>query len=78
MNLVKHQVSQIFPPFLLAGLGTVGAGLLLNHVSNWAVFQDITELFVLVPALLGLKGNLAMTLASRLSTEVGVILLHSS
>jgi len=60
---------QIFPPFLLAGLGTVGAGLLLNHVQGWEVFQDITELFVLVPALLGLKGNLAMTLASRLSTE---------
>ena len=40
---------------------------LLQH---WEVFKTISELFVLVPALLGLKGNLAMTLASRLSTEV--------
>lgn len=30
----------------------------------------MTEVFILVPALLGLKGNLEMTLASRLSTAV--------
>ncbi|XP_065543960.1 solute carrier family 41 member 3 isoform X3 [Lathamus discolor] len=35
---------------------------------HWAVFRTITEVFILVPALLGLKGNLEMTLASRLST----------
>ena len=34
------------------------------------VFQQITEIYILVPALLGLKGNLEMTLASRLSTQV--------
>lgn len=32
------------------------------------MFINVTELFILVPALLGLKGNLEMTLASRLST----------
>ncbi|CAL8274391.1 unnamed protein product [Boreogadus saida] len=32
------------------------------------VFQQITEVSVLVPASMGLKGNLEMTLASRLST----------
>ena len=32
--------------------------------------MDVNELFILVPALLGLKGNLEMTLASRLSTAV--------
>ena len=31
------------------------------------------EIFILVPALLGLKGNLEMTLASRLSTQVSVL-----
>uniref|UniRef100_A0ACB8EHK2 Uncharacterized protein n=1 Tax=Sphaerodactylus townsendi TaxID=933632 RepID=A0ACB8EHK2_9SAUR len=35
---------------------------------HWEVFKTITEVFILVPALLGLKGNLEMTLASRLST----------
>ena len=37
---------------------------------HWEAFQHITEIFILVPALLGLKGNLEMTLASRLSTAV--------
>lgn len=37
-----------------------------------AVFTNVTELFILVPALLGLKGNLEMTLASRLSTQANL------
>lgn len=37
---------------------------------HWDAFKYITEIFILVPALLGLKGNLEMTLASRLSTAV--------
>lgn len=45
------------------------AGLLLHHVQSWPVFQAIPELYILVPALLGLKGNLEMTLASRMSTQ---------
>lgn len=32
----------------------------------------MTELFILVPALLGLKGNLDMCLASRLSTQANL------
>lgn len=36
------------------------------------MFNVITELFILVPALLGLKGNLDMCLASRLSTQVNL------
>ncbi|KAI4874966.1 hypothetical protein NFI96_032971, partial [Prochilodus magdalenae] len=63
-------VLQILVPFLLAGLGTVMAGVLLDVVQHWDVFQTITEIVILVPALLGLKGNLEMTLASRLSTAV--------
>ncbi|GFS39494.1 solute carrier family 41 member 2 [Trichonephila inaurata madagascariensis] len=59
---------QVFVPFMIAGFGTVAAGLLLDIVQNWNVFQEVPEMFVLVPALLGLKGNLEMTLASRIST----------
>ncbi|XP_069499492.1 solute carrier family 41 member 3 isoform X2 [Ambystoma mexicanum] len=59
---------QVFLPFLLAGLGMVAAGLLMDLVQHWDVFRQITEVFILVPALVGLKGNLEMTLASRLST----------
>uniref|UniRef100_A0A915HRC0 SLC41A/MgtE integral membrane domain-containing protein n=1 Tax=Romanomermis culicivorax TaxID=13658 RepID=A0A915HRC0_ROMCU len=59
---------QVCIPFLIAGCGTVGAGLVLDTVQHWQVFTDVPQIFILVPALLGLKGNLEMTLASRLST----------
>ncbi|CAN7937630.1 unnamed protein product [Ixodes hexagonus] len=63
---------QVFVPFLIAGFGTVGAGLVLDIIQHWQVFQKVSELFILVPALLGLKGNLEMTLASRLSTQANL------
>ncbi|XP_038068541.1 solute carrier family 41 member 1-like [Patiria miniata] len=63
---------QVFLPFIIAGFGTVGAGLVLDLVQHWPVYTVVTEVFILVPALLGLKGNLEMTLASRLSTAVNL------
>ncbi|XP_023241901.1 solute carrier family 41 member 1-like [Centruroides sculpturatus] len=64
--------SQVSLPFIIAGFGTVSAGLVLDLVRNWDVFVDVSELFIVVPALLGLKGNLEMTLASRLSTQANL------
>ena len=46
---------QIGLPFLVAGLGMVAAGLVLDDVQHWPVFLEVPELFILVPALLGLK-----------------------
>ncbi|GAB6021520.1 hypothetical protein CHUAL_004124 [Chamberlinius hualienensis] len=63
---------QVAIPFLIAGLGMVGAGLVLDMVQHWEVFRVVSEVFILVPALLGLKGNLEMTLASRLSTQANL------
>ncbi|XP_011198545.2 solute carrier family 41 member 1 isoform X1 [Bactrocera dorsalis] len=63
---------QVSIPFFLAGVGTIGAGIVLGRVEKWRVFKEITELFILVPSLLGLKGNLDMCLASRLSTQVNL------
>lgn len=63
---------QVMVPFLVAGLGMVGAGLVLDLVQHWEVFRIVSELFIMVPALLGLKGNLEMTLASRLSTHANL------
>ncbi|NWX03872.1 S41A1 protein, partial [Caloenas nicobarica] len=63
---------QVLFPFLLAGFGTVAAGMVLDIVQHWDVFKYVTEIFILVPALLGLKGNLEMTLASRLSTAANI------
>ncbi|XP_035232712.1 solute carrier family 41 member 1-like isoform X1 [Stegodyphus dumicola] len=68
---------QVFIPFLIAGAGTCGAGIVLDYVEKWEVFQKITELFILVPTLLGLKGNLEMTLASRVSTQANLGKLNS-
>lgn len=68
---------QVFIPFLVAGFGTVAAGLVLDYVQHWEVFRNVSEVFILVPALLGLKGNLEMTLASRLSTAANMGLLSS-
>ncbi|XP_062977451.1 solute carrier family 41 member 3 isoform X1 [Elgaria multicarinata webbii] len=59
---------QVLLPYMLAGIGMVLAGMVLDYVQHWKVFKTITELFILIPALVGLKGNLEMTLASRLST----------
>ena len=63
---------QVSPPYLCAGLGMVAAGLVLDTVQYWPVFLAMPELFILVPALIGLKGNLEMTLASRLSTAANL------
>ncbi|XP_019743575.1 solute carrier family 41 member 3-like isoform X2 [Hippocampus comes] len=59
---------QVLVPFLVSGLGLVFAGVVMDLIQHWDVFKVITEVFILVPALVGLKGNLEMTLAARLST----------
>ncbi|CAF1065993.1 unnamed protein product [Rotaria magnacalcarata] len=63
---------QLIFPFMIAGLGLVTAGLVLERVKELKVFKEITEIYILIPALLGLKGNLEMTLASRLSTHANI------
>ncbi|XGW26039.1 hypothetical protein V3C99_007002 [Haemonchus contortus] len=55
-------------PFLFAGLGLIFAGLLLEDAETWSFFIELPDAVTLVPTLVGLKGNLEMTLASRLST----------
>ena len=45
---------------------------MLSTVQHWPVFRSLPELFIMVPALIGLKGNLEMTLASRLSTHANL------
>ncbi|XP_014211175.1 solute carrier family 41 member 1 [Copidosoma floridanum] len=67
-----HTGLQISVPFFIAGIGTIGAGLVLARVKDWDVFQQVSQIFILVPALLGLKGNLDMCLASRLSTQANL------
>ncbi|CAK5108420.1 unnamed protein product [Meloidogyne enterolobii] len=80
---------QVLFPFIIAGLGMVFAGLVFDQVQHWSfykvnfksglknIFKEVPQALILVPALLGLKGNLEMTLASRLSTQSNIGKLDS-
>ncbi|KJH46180.1 divalent cation transporter [Dictyocaulus viviparus] len=59
---------QTLIPFLFAGVGLIFAGLLLEEAETWLFFTELPDAITLVPTLVGMKGNLEMTLASRLST----------
>jgi solute carrier family 41 len=48
------------------------------NFQHWPVFVSVPELFILVPALMGLKGNLDMCLASRLSTQANLGKMNSA
>jgi cation transporter-like permease len=63
---------QALGPLLISMVGLILAGSLLDVVQHWPVFEKIKELFILIPVMLNLKGNLEMTLASRLSTAANM------
>ncbi|KAF9521156.1 hypothetical protein BS47DRAFT_1404739 [Hydnum rufescens UP504] len=43
-------------------------GELLEHMSTWRALQQLDEVFILIPMLNNMKGNLEMNLSARLST----------
>ncbi|CAJ0566719.1 unnamed protein product, partial [Mesorhabditis spiculigera] len=55
-------------PFLIAGLGSIGAGVALNQAQQFPLFVKIPQMIALSTPIMGLKGNLDMTFASRLAT----------
>ncbi|TNY18842.1 hypothetical protein DMC30DRAFT_354856, partial [Rhodotorula diobovata] len=63
---------QTLPVLLLSLVGAVLTGELLQKLQTWRVFIRIEELFILVPILLNLKGNLEMNLAARFSTSANI------
>lgn len=54
---------------MLACSGMIVAGFLLNHAQQLEFFEKLPEAVMIIPTILGLKGNLEMTLSSRLSTQ---------
>ncbi|CAG2114216.1 unnamed protein product, partial [Medioppia subpectinata] len=65
-------LKQMLIPFLIAGIGSVGAGIVLNSVQHSDSFVAIPQLIIMVPSFLGLIGNIETTLASRLSTHANL------
>ncbi|XP_041447704.1 solute carrier family 41 member 2-like [Drosophila obscura] len=65
----KKENQTIVIPFFLAGMGTTTAGIMLGSVQHWTVYKQMSELFVMVPVLCGLKGNLDMCVAARFCTH---------
>lgn len=50
----------------------VFTGELLEHLARWRVFRRVDELFILVPMIGNLKGNLEMCLSARLGTSANI------
>ncbi|KAJ1560722.1 hypothetical protein HK405_006178 [Cladochytrium tenue] len=63
----RRFVSEALLALLIAMLGLGLAGVVLDEVQGFEVFQRVTELFILIPVILNLKGNLELNLAVRLS-----------
>ncbi|XP_024888374.1 solute carrier family 41 member 3-like [Temnothorax curvispinosus] len=67
-----HTLMQVSIPFFIAGMGTIGAGRVLTTAKNMPAFVEVPQLLILTTSLQGLKGNLDMCLASRLSTQANL------
>lgn len=63
---------QMLIPFLIAGFGSVFAGIVFAKVQTWSVFEAQPQYEIMVSAFLGLVGNIETTLASRLSTHANL------
>ena len=70
-------LKQMLIPFTVAGIGSVFAGIVLSKVLLKPVFTNIPQFEIMVPAFLGLIGNIETTLASRLSTQANLGRLDS-
>jgi hypothetical protein len=64
-------LAQSIPSLIISLVGLIFTGQLLDHLAVWKVFVKCDELFIAVPALQNLKGNLEMCLGAKLGTAVG-------
>ncbi|CAD6196750.1 unnamed protein product [Caenorhabditis auriculariae] len=68
---------QTLVPFIFAGIGLIMAGLMLESAENYRFIVELPDAVMIIPTLLGLKGNLEMTLSSRLSTLANLHLMDT-
>ncbi|KAH9810948.1 hypothetical protein DFH28DRAFT_1033125 [Melampsora americana] len=64
--------AQALPPLLLSIIGGALTGELLETAQTWSAFVRVPELYILLPILMNLKGNLEMNLTARLSTNANI------
>lgn len=71
-----HQIYSItkeaLPTLLLSLISLIFSGEVLVHLARWPVFLKVDKLFILIPILLNLKGNLEMNLSLRMSTSANI------
>lgn len=70
--LEKRLFMEAVPSLLFSLFGLILAGVLLDKIQHWDLFIEVSELIILVPVLLNLKGNLEMNMATRVSTAANL------
>jgi mgtE-like transporter len=68
MSLVKDIIKESLPVLLLTTIGGVIAGLLSEHTK--IQLAEIPGLLILLPAILGMRGNISGALGSRLGSAL--------
>lgn len=63
---------EALPTLVLSLVSLMFSGELLVHLARWPVFMKVDKLFILIPILLNLKGNLEMNLSLRMSTSANI------
>ncbi|KAF8589695.1 hypothetical protein K439DRAFT_1612498 [Ramaria rubella] len=71
-HFVRGILVETVPTLVFATIGLTFTGELLERVSDWRALKRINELYILIPMLNNLKGNLEMNLSSRLSTAANI------
>lgn len=74
MLLIKKILKESIPILLLTTVGGVIAGVILEDMQNKLV--EIPGLLVLLPAILGMRGNISGALGSRLSSALHLGLIE--
>ncbi|KAI0042837.1 hypothetical protein FA95DRAFT_1563902 [Auriscalpium vulgare] len=71
-------VLETLPTLLFTTIGLMFTGELLDHISHWNAMQSISQLIMIIPVILNLKGNIEMNLSARLSTAANMGELDAS
>ncbi|KAG8764231.1 hypothetical protein FRC11_011247 [Ceratobasidium sp. 423] len=79
-GIISEVLDKTAPTLFVTVLGMMFTGALLQRVTHWKPMRVVDELFILIPMLNNLKGNLELVLSARLSTasHIGVLDRRSS